>query len=325
MEKASATIRRSSAKLRASFGGSSDLHLLIAQLKSFKSASKHANSAESEAWNDMARWAGRQQNRAVQDVVARIVDLAAKRNEIKSEALDEALKSLRKQFEAVLEGEKILEEARGKVEESKTAVGKMRKKGPEANQGQLEFAAKLSDAESDLREELITYEECRKEVEAAKMIRLKEALIRLTQSYAEEAEKARVLFEAANNIASLIPDVKDMDLADIRYKGGPISAGLVRAALEEVKVNDDNDPLPALQVKSADFPPPYSAEDSLPILCSSFNGLDVDSMNSSVNSNSDLNRSLPPAGPSLEERSAQNGRRRSDIVRPEYKSPSLKF
>lgn len=57
------------------------------------------------------------------------------------------------------------------------------------------------------------------ENEAVKLIRVKEGLLKLSDSYLELAHKCHVIHEAHRDIACQIPDVHNKDLHEIRYSG----------------------------------------------------------------------------------------------------------
>ena len=57
------------------------------------------------------------------------------------------------------------------------------------------------------------------EHEAVKVIRVKEGLLKLSDSYLKLAHKCHVIHEAHQDIALQIPDVQDKDLHEIKYTG----------------------------------------------------------------------------------------------------------
>ena len=52
-----------------------------------------------------------------------------------------------------------------------------------------------------------------------KLIRIKEGLLKLSDSYLELANKCSMIYEAHRDIARLIPDVHTHELHEIRYTG----------------------------------------------------------------------------------------------------------
>lgn len=58
-----------------------------------------------------------------------------------------------------------------------------------------------------------------RENEAVKLIRIKEGLLKLSDSYLELAHKCCIIHEAHRDIARQIPDVHGDDLHDLRYAG----------------------------------------------------------------------------------------------------------
>lgn len=57
------------------------------------------------------------------------------------------------------------------------------------------------------------------ENEAVKLIRIKEGLLKLSDSYLELAAKCSIIHAAHRDIAHLIPDVHSNELHEIRYTG----------------------------------------------------------------------------------------------------------
>lgn len=63
------------------------------------------------------------------------------------------------------------------------------------------------------------------ENEAVKLIRVKEGLLKISDSYLELAHKCHVIHEAHRDIAYQIPDVHSKGLHEMRYSG--ISTNIV--------------------------------------------------------------------------------------------------
>jgi len=57
------------------------------------------------------------------------------------------------------------------------------------------------------------------ENEAVKLIRIKEGLLKLSDSYLQLAHKCHIIHEAHRDIAYQIPDVYNKDLHEMRYAG----------------------------------------------------------------------------------------------------------
>jgi hypothetical protein len=58
-----------------------------------------------------------------------------------------------------------------------------------------------------------------REHEAVKLIRVKEGLLKLSDSYLELADKCHIIHEAHRDVAYQIPDVHNKELHEIRYTG----------------------------------------------------------------------------------------------------------
>ena len=61
--------------------------------------------------------------------------------------------------------------------------------------------------------------ECTKENEAIKLIRMKQSLIKLSDSYLELAHKCIHIFGAQREVALALPDVQDANIENIKYTG----------------------------------------------------------------------------------------------------------
>jgi hypothetical protein len=57
------------------------------------------------------------------------------------------------------------------------------------------------------------------ENETMKLIRIKEGLLKLSDSYLELAQKCCIIHEAHRDVAYQIPDVHNKELHEIRYTG----------------------------------------------------------------------------------------------------------
>jgi hypothetical protein len=66
------------------------------------------------------------------------------------------------------------------------------------------------------------------ENEAVKLIRIKEGLLKLSDSYLELATKCCIIHEAHHDVARLIPDVHSNELHEIRYTGTAASNSFVK-------------------------------------------------------------------------------------------------
>jgi len=63
-----------------------------------------------------------------------------------------------------------------------------------------------------------------KENEAVKLIRLKQNLLKVSESYVELAHKCIHVFEAQADVARALPDAPNTDIHDIKYTGKLITS-----------------------------------------------------------------------------------------------------
>lgn len=66
---------------------------------------------------------------------------------------------------------------------------------------------------------MILVKESSKENEAVKLIRMKQCLVKLSESYLEMAHKCIHVFEAQRDVALALPDVHDAEVENIKYTG----------------------------------------------------------------------------------------------------------
>ena len=66
------------------------------------------------------------------------------------------------------------------------------------------------------------------ENESVKLIRIKEGLLKLSDSYLELAAKCCIIHEAHRDIARLVPDVHSNELHEIRYTGTAANNSFVK-------------------------------------------------------------------------------------------------
>ena len=69
---------------------------------------------------------------------------------------------------------------------------------------------------------LISVKESSKENEAVKLIRMKQSLVKMSESYLEMAHKCIHVFEAQRDVALALPDVHDSEIDQIKYTGWSI-------------------------------------------------------------------------------------------------------
>ncbi len=290
MEKAGTVLRRSGTKLRTSLGGSphGDLEMAIAQLRDAKATHRAFSQSEAAAWQDVTKWGLREGDeecgRAIADALCQIGELSSVWAEAQREH-SEALRELRRGFEMVLEGERGVDAARGALSAAEAQEQRQRK--------ELKKAARRRATQTELAELTSRLEECERarclaamEVQdrarehgVVKTVRVREGLIRATQSYVDSAQKCETLFAAAHFVARQIPDVSDArEVGEVKYVGSGDAMRAVRTARDRVKnfrtssgtsrrrSHGGAPPVPpppaSLAASAADPPPPYS--ESLP-------------------------------------------------------------
>ncbi len=248
MEKAGTVIRRSGVKLRTSIGGSghADLQMAIGQLKDAKATHKAYLQSEAAAWQDLTKWGLRGndeegENRAIQDALCQVGEICAAWAEVQREA-NEALRDFRRHFEMILEGERGVDAAKAALsaaEIRETRVKKDLKKAAKkkATQAEVkELSDKLESAERERDLAQLEVADRDREHQVVKTVRVREGLIKVTQSYVDMSQKCETLFAAANFVASQIPDVSDLDDAsEVKYTGSGAAMLAVQTAKERVK------------------------------------------------------------------------------------------
>ncbi|ESO95477.1 hypothetical protein LOTGIDRAFT_160630 [Lottia gigantea] len=251
MEKAAKVMRRSSVRLLSLGGGQSDLNVLISELKDMRNTQKAYQSAQTS----------------------------------------DQLKDYRQTWERVLEGEKHVLQSKNHLlacdqreNKLKRELKKAYKKAPRAELEALE--SKLAQAERAKDVAQLEVNERTRENEAVKLIRIKEGLLKFSNSYIDFAHNTAVVFESQRNIALQLPDVHDQELEDIKYTGSGATKHYVMKAKEEIKKNKER----AAQSPYCEPPPPYSPCDNL-TSDSSYNS----SLNTSSNQGASPRRRSHPA------------------------------
>ncbi|KAK6183969.1 hypothetical protein SNE40_002287 [Patella caerulea] len=291
MEKAAKAVRRSSARLLSFGAGHSDLNVLISELKDMRNSQKAYANAQTSACQDFLKWSTNAENRALQDVANQLSELNTLWTEVQREFTDQ-LKEYRQTWEKVLEGEKHVNQSKNNLaacdqreNKIKRELKKAYKKAPRSELEALE--AKLSQAEQAKDFAQLEVDERMRENEAIKLIRIKEGLLKLSNSYIDFAHNTAVVFESQRNIALQLPDVHDQELEDIKYTGSGATKHYVMKAKDEIKKNKER----AARSPYYEPPPPYSPTDNV-TSDSSINS----SLNSSTNHGaSPRRRSLPPS------------------------------
>lgn len=223
MNKAGKTLRRSSVRLKAIGTGHSDLSMVISELKDVRSTAKAFMNAQNTAMQDMLKWSINSENRAFQDVFSQLNELNTLWTEAQS-GFSDHLKEFVCQFELILEGEKHVDQARNNLNRCELAEMKIRKELKKASKKSLsedvrELELRLAQAERSRDHAQLEVVDRIQENEAVKLIRVKEGLIKLSESYMELAHKCLILYEAHKDIANEIPDIHLQEIQEIKYTG----------------------------------------------------------------------------------------------------------
>ncbi|XP_071438716.1 uncharacterized protein [Hetaerina americana] len=223
MNKAGKTLRRSSVRLKAIGSGHTDLNMVISQLKDVRSSAKAFMMAQNTAVQDLLKWSSNCENRAFQDVFIQLNELNTLWAEAQRDFTDH-LKEFSSQFELILEGEKHVDQARNRLnscEQVETKLRKELKKAAKKSQSeevrQLEMRLAQAERSRDLAQ--LEVVDRIQENESVKMIRVKEGLLKLSESYVELAHKCNVIYDAQKDIAHEIPDVHGKDIHEVKYTG----------------------------------------------------------------------------------------------------------
>ncbi|OQR68558.1 hypothetical protein BIW11_12836 [Tropilaelaps mercedesae] len=235
MDKATRAIRRSGVRLKSMNSGHTDLALVISGIRDMRIGLKSFQNAQIAVAQDMMVWSHTDENRAIQDVMEQINELHIFWADSQKDFLDQ-LKSFKHDYEMILEGERQVDTARGKLAQAEQREYKIKKELKKAvKKASVEelnsLETKLTDAER--AKDLAQFDAVEKmqENEACKLIRLKEGLNKLSESYLEMAHKMAIIFEAQREVAQAIPDVHTTALHEMKYTGG----GATKRAVQKAK------------------------------------------------------------------------------------------
>jgi len=239
MDKASKVLRRSSVRLRSAGSGHTDLQLVISEIKEMRIAARWFQSSQTSAVDDLLKWALRGENRAIKDTVAQLVELNMIWSDVQRDFSDQ-LKEYRQQFELMLEGENQVDRCKQKLVTLEAKESKIRKdvkrslkKGNEPEVEELQLQLKQASDATKLAQEEVT--EIFKENEAVKLIRLKQNLLKMSESYVELAHKCIHIFEAQSDVAHALPDAPSTNIHDIKYTGAVAVRNAVHDAKDKVQ------------------------------------------------------------------------------------------
>lgn len=310
MDKASKALRRSSVRLKSISSGHRELNMVISELRDVRSTAKAFTLAQNTATQDMLKWSMNEENPAIQDTFVQLAELNTVWTEVQREFADN-LKEFITQFEMILEGEQHIDQARTQVAACELRAAKIKKelkkatkKCSEEEMHQLEI--KLCQAERSCDNAQIEVLDRIQEHEAVKLIRVKEGLLKLSDSYLKLAHKCHVIHEAHRDIALQIPDVHNKDLHEIKYTGPGAAKQAVQRAKDQIHAygRHVHSVTPCAPIRE-EPPPPYSPTNLmpdnapynphyLPHLPPEAQTLDSSNpFHTGIQNNFDLNRSLP--------------------------------
>jgi len=261
MDKASKAIRRSGVRLKSLSGGHTDLNLIISELKDVRQAAKAFMQAQNTAAQDMLKWSGNDENRAVQDIISQLAELNCLWTEVQKE-FTESIKDYKYQFEIILEGEKHVDQARNHLTACEQRENKFRKELKKASKkatpdeiNQLEIKLAQSERAKDLAQ--VEVLERIRENEIIKLVRLKDGLLKISEAYIELANKCAIIFGAQRDISHQFPDVRSRDFHEIKYTGSGATKQTVMRAKDKVR-QYHRSRLIATPAPLEDPPPPYT-------------------------------------------------------------------
>lgn len=99
----------------------------------------------------------------------------------------------------------------------------------------MDVEMELSDAER--AKDLAQFEAVQRvqENEVCKMIRLKEGLTKLSESYIDMAQKMAIIFDAQKEVVQAIPDVQDTAIHELKYTGSAFTKQAVQKAKDRIE------------------------------------------------------------------------------------------
>ncbi|XP_014287095.1 uncharacterized protein [Halyomorpha halys] len=262
MDKANQAIRRSSVKLKCLNSGHSDLNMIISDIGKMRSAFKSFHLAQATTWEDMAKWATKEKNVALQETFHILVDVFYLWSEVQLEFIA-GLKKFKLQFERILESELLLDKSKGYLSSCEQKDHKIRKELKKAtSKGNIDDAKQLTERQV---ETLALVKSAQTEVnskalenEQVKLMLVKGGLLNVSSSYLDMVGKANILFHAHKEVSQCLPDVHDRNIEEIRYSGSETARNIVDKAKEAILCYKKSS-----NIESAP-PPPYSRIPNFP-------------------------------------------------------------
>lgn len=186
-----------------------------------RSAFKSFHLAQATSWEDMAKWATKEKNVALQETFHILVDVFYLWSEVQLEFLA-GLKKFKLQFERILESELLLDKSKAYLSSCEQKDHKIRKELKKATtKGNIEDAKQLTErqVESQALVKIAQTEVNSKalENEQVKLMLVKGGLLNISSSFLDMAGKANILFHAHKEVSQCLPDVHDRNIEEIRY------------------------------------------------------------------------------------------------------------
>jgi len=195
-------------KVRRKFSSHESLKNVIAAQSSLRSGTKHWASSQGEVSKAFDKWAAQEQNQMIQGVFSSMSTLSASWMEAIVKHNDE-MKACKQAFEDILNHEKAvdvaqkaLSTAQKKSKKHDKAVGALEKKG------KATAAAQTQQRQATGIQEMCTTElqDTMAATAATKARLIKQSLIDCAASYGELMKKGTLVFQAQQQLATLIPD-----------------------------------------------------------------------------------------------------------------------
>ncbi|CAG7837619.1 unnamed protein product [Allacma fusca] len=244
------SVRRGGAKLRAMSKAHTPLHVMIWQAREAQSALLAAATAQKTLFSDIASWAS-QENRALSDVCSSASELSSLYSGVQVQ-IALAYKSFRKDMMLILEGEKRCDGAQRKLQEAEEKRLKLRRQVLKIQNKRLvegENPRRSADftglqtqlAEAERTADRLHVEACdaSREQEAVKLVVVRSALAKLSESHLVMSSQSRVIFEANRELTLELPEPPPPGdpLSCLRYNGHETTRAVIERVKSQVQVN----------------------------------------------------------------------------------------
>ena len=306
-----ATFRRHGAKLLSIGDGHGNLVMAISQFKELRNATKAVISAQNDTIDDLIKWSAHDTNNdnyAIQDIVEKFGELFSMWIESQRQFAND-LKEVRKHFEMILEGERIVDTASKIVESTETTETKLkkerkkliRKSTPPINELEM-IEERIAKIQLDKVQAASEFSSKQKDQKNLKSKRLKEALKKFSNGQLTLCKKGQILFDAGNDIIDHIPEMVLQDKNELEYSGSASTTQILIRTKEKLKnFNSENEKL-YHETSSTDQ---TKSSPVLPILPPAYDKLDIQqppvnpyyrpSLNLSSHENYDRTSTIPNA------------------------------